>query len=268
MGVRVPSLRFRAVPASAIVLSALTVIVVLSRQRVDVSLVAGPQAPAAGIDDSPPRLARAAGTASPTKPTDAPVREALEPHARRRALDDLRADIDSRSWTRARETLDALDRASASPDDELDSLKDRFDRGRRAHFAEVASARLPEILRTKVAARVAEPDVAFIDVAAWLRKDCIEECFGALAEELGRLDPGVEVTREEPRVAWDARRAVASWRPLPRPTWDGFAPAPGATVVPRDTWWSSASVDERTTSCMWLVVSKCGLFEVEPGRFR
>jgi hypothetical protein len=177
------------------------------------------------------------------------------------SLEGIRADIDAHRWARARSRLEALAASNPDLDDTTsrarDALRETFDHERGKHLAAIAGLRLPEILRARIEAKVGVPDVAYVDVAAWMRKESIDGAFDSLYQELLLVDP--MATPGEAKNAWDSRpRTDESWKPIP----EGF-PVASAREFNRDSWWAGLSKELRTSAWLAHLVERSGLFEAE-----
>ena len=191
-------------------------------------------------------------------------------------LERLRAARRAIAWGSFREARARLDTVSASLQAAGNLVrKDRmaaveaFERARgawlRAEVGRRTLALLEPVLRS---ADVDDRD--FADACAWVRRECADGLFAAVARALLPRDA---VAAEEVRAAWETRRrhewSEASYGPG---TWIAIGlllpltarPRVGAAPPTREAWWSKTPPDERRSWLQAHFVESSGLFEVEP----
>jgi hypothetical protein len=205
---------------------------------------------------------------------DAPEKAPKSPDDQARAtLDDLRALLIARDFSRVRAGLEAFPlkhpQASEAVTQALEKLKHDFDTQRRTWFAAEVRRRFVPTLRRLVDLRGRPKGALLDDVLEWSRKDLTEDAFAELTKALQGKDAAVKP--EEARAFWDSRpKAADAWSTATYGSGsflvagDAGVPRDAATRKARDAWWEKADATARLDWVFASFVEKSGLFELSP----
>ena len=162
----------------------------------------------------------------------------------------------------AREELEAFAKAHPDPAPALRARRQElaalFERMRNDYFRNEARVYFPKYVRTRLGILTRQSDASYTGALAFLRRELTELAFSDLTRRLQEKD---EVTREQARAFWDARRKRAWW------TASFGVGGDRLESVERDRWWEAATPEMRVDHLLARFARDSGLFELADDEF-